>query len=115
MTKKELVENVWVTVRMEKGIRESRTHRKLPITRTQTRVIVDTVLSNIGEALERGEEITLPRFGRFYVKVHPEGSMVMDISTGKKVPRSPDRMRTLRFKPSHTIVERINQASTVTA
>ncbi len=108
MTKQELVEKFWGTYRMLEGPRS----RRAPISRTQAGAIVDTVLDTVRETLEGGEDIVIPRFGKFFVKQHPEGSMVMDIKSKAKIPRPPDRMKTVRFKPSRQLVERVNAAVT---
>ena len=108
MTKQEFVEKFWSTYRMLEGPRS----RRAPISRTQARAIVDTVLDTVRETLEGGEAIIIPRFGKFSVKKHPEGSMVMNLQTKGKVARPPDKMRTVRFKPSRQLVERVNAAAT---
>lgn len=108
MTKQELAEEFWSAYRMLAGPRS----RRAPISRTQARAIVDTVLGTVSEVLESGEAIVIPRFGKFFVKHHPEGSMVMDIRTKMKIPRPPDRMKTVRFKPSRQLVERVNAGVT---
>ncbi|MBI3588883.1 MAG: HU family DNA-binding protein [Candidatus Liptonbacteria bacterium] len=105
MNKQELVESFWMTFRM--GGR-SGTSRRLPITRTQAGEIVNTVLSTISEALENDQEVRIPRFGGFVIKRYPEGAMVMDIKSRQKVLRPSNRMKTVRFKPSQQLVERVN-------
>lgn len=111
MNKKDLVESFWVAFRM--GSR-SDTSRRLPITRTQAGVIVDTtVLTTISEALESGQEVRIPRFGGFTIKRYPEGAMVVDMKSGQKIPRPPNRMKTVRFKPSRQLVERVNTGVSV--
>ena len=104
MTKQEFVEKFWSTYRMLEGPRS----RRAPISRTQARAIVDTMLDTVSDTLERGGEIVIPRFGKFSVKQHPEGSMMMDLNTKTRIHRPPDRMRTVRFKPSRQLVERVN-------
>lgn len=42
------------------------------LTKTDARKLVDAVFAGIGEAAAKGEEISLPGFGKFKVKENPE-------------------------------------------
>ena len=110
MKKQDFVLSVWVMIRMEDASR-----KKLTLTKGQTTEVVDAVFATMAEVLERGEAIAMPCFGKFSVKQFPKGSMVYVPLTRKKIPRRPDRMRNVRFKPSKVLVNRVNRRAPVPA
>lgn len=111
MNKKDLVEDFWVRVRMNG--RSAKSRRRPHISRPQADAILNAVFQTIGEALERGEEVPIPRFGKFSIKKFEDGATVINPLTRERVARRPDQMRTIRFKPSQVMVRRVNQGEKV--
>ena len=73
--------------------------------RTESATLVELVLKEITDCLERGETVKLSSFGSFVVR--KKGQRVgRNPKTGKEVPISPRRV--MVFKPSAILKQRIN-------
>jgi integration host factor subunit alpha len=80
-------------------------YQKVGLSRTDSAALVELVLMEITDCLERGETVNLSSFGSFLVRM--KGQRVgRNPKTGKEVPISPRRV--IVFKPSAIIKTRIN-------
>jgi integration host factor subunit alpha len=70
--------------------------------------LVEQVLSEIGDALVRGETVKLSSFGVFTVRNKAE-RMGRNPKTGVEVPIEP--RRALTFSPSHVLKDHVNGTS----
>ena len=75
--------------------------------RTEALQIVETVLAQITEALEGGENVKISGFGTFSLRDKP-GRIVRNPKTGKEVPITPRRV--ILFKPSQILRQRVADA-----
>ena len=81
---------------------------KFGLTRTECATLVELVLKEITDCLERGETVKLSSFGSFVVR--KKGQRIgRNPKTGKEVPISPRRV--MVFKPSAILKQRINSDS----
>lgn len=104
MRKQDLVDDIWVKIRMGNG-----KQTRLPATKSQTTKLVAAVFNTVAEALAHGESVSLPGFGKFQIKQYPKGSEVFSPWKKTKVPRRPDRLRTVKFRPFGALVRQLNQ------
>src|SRR3954464_11094705 len=80
-------------------------YQKVGLSRTESSTLVELVLKEITDCLERGETVKLSSFGSFVVR--KKGQRVgRNPKTGKEVPISPRRV--MVFKPSAILKHRIN-------
>ncbi len=80
-------------------------YQKVGLSRTESASLVELVLKEITDCLERGETVKLSSFGSFVVR--KKGQRVgRNPKTGKEVPISPRRV--MVFKPSAILKHRIN-------
>ena len=80
-------------------------YQKVGLSRTESATLVEQVLKEITDCLERGETVKLSSFGSFVVR--KKGQRVgRNPKTGKEVPISPRRV--MVFKPSAILKQRIN-------
>src|SRR6266699_6338430 len=80
-------------------------YQKVSLSRTDSAALVELVLMEITDCLERGETVKLSSFGLFLVR--KKGQRVgRNPKTGKEVPISPRRV--IVFKPSAILKQRIN-------
>src|SRR5260221_14116591 len=80
-------------------------YQKVGLSRTESATLVELVLKEITDCLERGETVKLSSFGSFVVR--KKGQRVgRNPKTGKEVPISPRRV--MGFKPSAILKQRIN-------
>src|SRR5215207_2520725 len=80
-------------------------YQKVGLSRTESANLVELVLTEITDCLERGETVKLSSFGSFVVR--KKGQRVgRNPKTGKEVPISPRRV--MVFKPSAILKHRIN-------
>jgi integration host factor subunit alpha len=80
-------------------------YQKVGLSRTESATLVELVLKEITDCLERGETVKLSSFGSFVVR--KKGQRVgRNPKTGKEVPISPRRV--MVFKPSAILKQRIN-------
>ncbi len=108
MRHRDFVERIWVKIRMEKEVRRIHTATKLPVSKEQTFQLVRAIFETLAETLEDGHVVHIPGFGKFSIKRHPDGTMVFHPRTRERVPRRPDRMKGVRFKPSRTLLNAVN-------
>lgn len=80
-------------------------YQKVGLSRTESADLVERVLREITECLERGETVKLSSFGSFSVRQKNE-RVGRNPKTGQEVPIAPRRV--LVFKPSNVLKERIN-------
>jgi integration host factor subunit alpha len=83
-------------------------YRKVGLSRSESASLVELVLKEITDCLERGETLKLSSFGSFVVrkKGQPIGR---NPKTGKEMPISPCRV--MVFKPSAILKRRTNSAA----
>src|ERR1700689_4422714 len=80
-------------------------YQKVGLSRTESATLVELVLKEITDCLERGETVKLSSFGSFVVR--KKGQRIgRNPKTGKEVPISPGRV--MVFKPSAILKQRIN-------
>lgn len=108
MRHQDFVERVWIKIRMEKGVRRIHTATKLPVSRKQTYYLIRTIFEAIAETLENGQTVHIPGFGKFTVKRHADGSFVFNPKKKVRIPRRADRMKTVKFRPSRTLLNVTN-------
>lgn len=80
-------------------------HRVVGLSRNDSAQMVETILSNISDALVRGEQVKISTFGTFVVR--DKGARIgRNPKTGETVPIDPRRV--LVFRPSGITKERVN-------
>lgn len=83
-------------------------YQTVGLSRTESSDLVELVLAQIAECLEKGETVKLSSFGSFVVRDKGE-RIGRNPKTGEEVPIAPRRV--LVFKPSAVLKQRINGAS----
>ena len=84
-------------------------YQKIGLSRTESAALVELVLKEITDCLERGETVKLSSFGSFVVR--KKGQRIgRNPKTGTEVPISPRRV--MVFKPSAILKEHINAGPT---
>lgn len=81
-------------------------YKEIGLSRSECSQIVESVLSEISDALVSGEDVKLSSFGSFVVR-HKNGRVGRNPKTGKEVPIDPRRV--LAFRASHVLKEKINK------
>jgi integration host factor subunit alpha len=81
--------------------------QKVRLSRTKSATLVELVLKEITDCLERGETVKLSSFGLFVVRKKGQ-RMGRNPRTGEEAPISPRRV--VVFKPSAILKQRINAA-----
>jgi integration host factor subunit alpha len=85
-------------------------YQKVGLSRSESAALVELVLKEITDCLERGETVKLSSFGSFVVR--KKGQRIgRNPKTGKEVPISPRRV--MVFKPSAILKQRINSETEV--
>ena len=80
-------------------------YQKVGLSRTESAQLVERVLQEITDCLEKGETVKLSSFGSFIVRA--KGQRIgRNPKTGEEVPISPRRV--MVFKPSNILKARIN-------
>jgi integration host factor subunit alpha len=83
-------------------------YQEIGLSRNESSDLVETVLEEISEALERGETVKISSFGTFGVR--QKGQRIgRNPKTGQEVPILPRRV--LVFRASHVLKGRINGIS----
>lgn len=90
-----------------RGLRDAAYYACPSVSRDEVRVVVDAIFDEVGEALLRGEAVSLCAFGRFSVR-----------SKCERIGRNPRTLvevviaprRVITFKPSPLLVARVNTA-----
>ena len=80
-------------------------YQKVGLLRTECATLVELVLKEIMDCLERGETVKLSSFGSFVVRKKGQ-RMGRNPRTGEEAPISPRRV--VMFKPSAVLKQRIN-------
>ncbi|GGK19718.1 integration host factor subunit alpha [Salinarimonas ramus] len=80
-------------------------YQRVGLSRTESAELVESVLAEICDCLERGETVKLSSFGSFVVREKGE-RMGRNPKTGVQVPIEPRRV--MVFKPSNVLKGRIN-------
>lgn len=80
-------------------------YQKVGLSRTESAQLVERVLQEITDCLERGETVKLSSFGSFVIRAKGE-RVGRNPKTGTEVPISPRRV--MVFKPSNILKARIN-------
>ena len=80
-------------------------YQKVGLSRTESAELVEHVLSEMAEAIARGETVKLSSFGSFVVRSKGE-RIGRNPKTGIEVPITPRRV--MVFKPSNILKSRIN-------
>ena len=80
-------------------------YQKVGLSRTESAELVEMVLSEIAQALGRGELVKLSSFGSFVVRSKGE-RIGRNPKTGVEVPITPRRV--MVFKPSNILKSKIN-------
>jgi integration host factor subunit alpha len=82
-------------------------YQEVGLSRNESAELVESVISEISGALERGEMVKISSFGSFAVR--QKGRRVgRNPKTGQEVPISPRRV--LVFRASHALKDQINHA-----
>ena len=84
-------------------------YREIGLSRTESAVLVESILEHFVNALARGETVKLSSFGTFSVRDKKE-RMGRNPKTGREVPITSRRV--LVFKPSNVLKQRVNSALT---
>src|SRR3954452_18138782 len=80
-------------------------YQKVGLSRTESAQLVERVLQEITDCLEKGETVKLSSFGSFIVR--SKGQRIgRNPKTGEEVPIAPRRV--MVFKPSNILKARIN-------
>ena len=80
-------------------------YQKVGLSRTESATLVELVLKEITDCLEKGETVKLSSFGTFAVRQKSQ-RMGRNPKTGDEVPIAPRRV--LVFRPSHVLKAVIN-------
>jgi integration host factor subunit alpha len=84
-------------------------YQEVGLSRNESAELVESVIAEISDALERGEMVKISSFGSFAVR--RKGQRIgRNPKTGQEVPISPRRV--LVFRASHALKNQINQALT---
>lgn len=82
-------------------------YREIGLSRTESSVLVESVIDHISVALEKGEHVKLAGFGTFSLRDKKE-RVGRNPKTGEEVPITSRRV--LVFKPSQVLRERVDSA-----
>ncbi len=82
-------------------------YREIGLSRTESAVLVESILDHMVKALVIGETVKLSKFGTFSVRDKRE-RMGRNPKTGREVPIT--KRRVLVFKPSNILKQRVNSA-----
>ena len=83
--------------------------REVGLSRNESAELVESVLTEMSNALVRGESVKISSFGTFSVR-QKTGRVGRNPKTGEEVPITPRRV--LSFRPSHLMKERVNAGNT---
>src|ERR1700684_4345564 len=82
-------------------------YQEVGLSRNESAELVESVIAEISDALERGEMVKISSFGSFAVR--RKGQRIgRNPKTGQEVPISPRRV--LVFRASHALKNQINQS-----
>jgi integration host factor subunit alpha len=80
-------------------------YREIGLSRNESAEMVESILSQISDALVKGENVKISSFGTFTVR-EKGARMGRNPKTGEEVPIEPRRV--LVFRPSHIMKQRVN-------
>ena len=80
-------------------------YKQIGLSRNESAEIVATILEEISQRLEAGENVKISSFGSFSVRSKNE-RIGRNPKTGREVPITPRRV--LSFRPSHILRDRLN-------
>jgi len=80
-------------------------YQEVGLSRNESSDLVETVLTEVADALSRGESVKISSFGSFFVRNKGE-RIGRNPKTGEEVPISPRRV--LIFRASHVLKDRVN-------
>ena len=83
-------------------------YQEVGLSRNESAELVESVIAEISDALERGEMVKISSFGSFAVR-HKGQRVGRNPKTGQEVPISPRRV--LVFRASHALKDQINDGS----
>ena len=86
-------------------------YQEVGLSRNESAELVESVIAEISEALERGEMVKISSFGSFAVR-HKGQRVGRNPKTGQEVPISPRRV--LVFRASHALKHQINNGNSPT-
>ena len=81
-------------------------YNEIGLSRSESTQIVESVITEISDALVRGESVKLSSFGSFMVR-YKNGRIGRNPKTGEEVPIDPRRV--LTFRASHVLKSKINK------
>ena len=84
-------------------------YKEIGLSRTESSVLIESILDHIADALIKGELVKISGFGTFNVRDKAE-RMGRNPKTGRQVPITSRRV--LTFKPSNVLKDRVNSALT---
>ena len=82
-------------------------YKQIGLSRNESAEIVATILEEISQRLEAGENVKISSFGSFSVRSKNE-RIGRNPKTGREVPITPRRV--LSFRPSHILRDRLNDS-----
>ena len=83
-------------------------YQEVGLSRNESAELVESVIAEISDALERGEMVKISSFGSFAVR-HKGQRVGRNPKTGQEVPISPRRV--LVFRASHALKHQINRGN----
>jgi integration host factor subunit alpha len=83
-------------------------YQEVGLSRNESAELVELVIGEISDALERGEMVKISSFGSFAVR-HKGQRVGRNPKTGQEVPISPRRV--LVFRASHALKDQINNGN----
>ncbi len=84
-------------------------YKEIGLSRSESSIIIESILGHISSALINGETVKLSGFGTFDVR-HKKSRMGRNPKTGREVPITSRRV--LSFRPSNILKKRVNSALT---
>jgi integration host factor subunit alpha len=83
-------------------------YQKIGLSRNESADMVGTILDEISESLEEGNNVKITSFGSFTVR-NKRQRIGRNPKTGQEVPITPRRV--LSFRPSHILRKKVNTSS----
>jgi integration host factor subunit alpha len=83
-------------------------YQKIGLSRNESADMVGTILDEISESLEEGNNVKITSFGSFIVR-NKRQRIGRNPKTGQEVPITPRRV--LSFRPSHILRKKVNTSS----
>ena len=80
-------------------------YRQVGLSRNESSDMVGTIIEQISDTLDAGEQVKITSFGSFHVRNKKE-RVGRNPKTGQEVPITPRRV--LSFRPSHILRKKVN-------